>query len=144
MVAALHALDVIVTVWLLPNVLRSFCLNLVSSNLHYFGDVEGRDARFQTQVWTSLWVLPLQVFCFNFGGTHAIHHFVVQEPFYARQLAAREAQAVLRASGVRFDDFGTFLRANRWARNASIEHEARASGGAPSGSPGAEGGMAVA
>ncbi len=113
---ALHALDAVVVVWLMPNVLRSFCLNLVSSNLHYFGDVDVRDARRQTQVWTSWWVWPLQIFCFNFGGTHAIHHFVVQEPFYARQLVAREAHLVLRAHGVRFNDFGTFLRANRWTR----------------------------
>lgn len=118
--AAMHTLDSLVVVWLMPNVLRSFCLNLVSSNLHYFGDVDVRDARRQTQVWTSPWVWPLQLFCFNFGGTHAIHHFVVQEPFYARQLVAHEAHAVLRAHGMRFNDFGTFLRANRWTHRLSV------------------------
>jgi|HubBroStandDraft_2_1064218.scaffolds.fasta_scaffold29823_2 fatty acid desaturase len=112
--AAMHALDVSVVVWLMPNVLRSFCLNMVSSNLHYFGDVDPRDTRRQTQVWTAWWVWPLQIFCFNFGGTHAIHHFVVQEPFYVRQLVAAEAHVVLRSHGVRFNDFATFLRANRW------------------------------
>jgi hypothetical protein len=113
--AVLRVLDVLVVVWLMPNVLRSFCLNLVSSNLHYFGDIDARDTRRQTQVWTAWWTWPLQIFCFNFGGTHAIHHFVVQEPFYLRQLVARDAHGVLRAHGVRFNDFGTFLRANRWA-----------------------------
>jgi hypothetical protein len=38
----------------------------------------------------------------------------VQEPFYVRQLVARDAHVVLRAHGVRFNDFGTFGRANRW------------------------------
>jgi fatty acid desaturase len=124
--AAMHALDVAVVVWLMPNVLRSFCLNMVSSNLHYFGDVDPCDTRRQTQVWTAWWVWPLQLFCFNFGGTHAIHHFVVQEPFYVRQLVAREAQAVLRAHGVRFNDFGTFLRANRWTHPSAVALQGRA------------------
>ena len=31
--------DTIVVAWILPNVLRSFCLNFMSSNMHYFGDV---------------------------------------------------------------------------------------------------------
>jgi hypothetical protein len=95
----------------------------VSSNLHYFGDVDPRDTRRQTQVWTAWWTWPLQIFCFNFGGTHAIHHFVVQEPFYVRQLVARDAYVVLRAHGVRFNDFGTFLRANRWTRPSATVRE---------------------
>jgi hypothetical protein len=59
-------------------------------------------------------MLPFQLFCFNFGSTHAIHHFVVRDPFYIRQLTARTAHAALREVGVRFNDVGTFRRANRW------------------------------
>jgi hypothetical protein len=65
-------------------------------------------------VWNRWWLLPFHLFCFNFGSTHAIHHFVVGEPFYVRQWTAREAHAVMRDMGVRFNDFGTFRRANRF------------------------------
>jgi len=109
------SVDFLVIVWLMPNVLRSFCLNFVSSNIHYYGDVEDGSVVQQTQVWTSPWLFPFELFCFNFGSTHAIHHFVVRDPFYVRQLIAREAHQVLREHGVRFNDMGTFSRANRWA-----------------------------
>jgi hypothetical protein len=36
---AIRVLDFLVIVWLAPNVLRSFCLYLVTSNIHYYGDV---------------------------------------------------------------------------------------------------------
>src|SRR3546814_18119781 len=36
----MHAIDTAVVVWLAPNVLRVFCLHFVSSNMHYYGDVE--------------------------------------------------------------------------------------------------------
>jgi len=62
----------------------------------------------------------LQAFCFNFGSTHGIHHFVVKEPFYIRQMTARVAHKVMAEMGVRFNDFGTFARANR------LEPQARA------------------
>jgi fatty acid desaturase len=106
-------------VWILPNVLRSFCLNFVSSSLHFYGDVQRGNVLQQTQV-LNAWVLaPLQLFCFNFGGTHAIHHFVASEPFYVRQLTARAGHRALRESGVRFNDLGTFLRNNRYANDIS-------------------------
>ncbi|RZL06584.1 MAG: hypothetical protein EOP40_17435, partial [Rubrivivax sp.] len=60
------------------------------------------------------WMWPFQLFCCNFGSTHAIHHFVVKEPFYVRQLTAPVAHRVMREAGVRFNDLGTFARANRW------------------------------
>ena len=103
-------------VWIGPNVLRSFCLHFVSSNMHYYGDVEDDNVIQQTQVLNPWWLAPFQLFCFNFGSTHAIHHFVVKEPFYIRQWTAPQAHAVMRAMGVRFNDFGSFTRANRWAR----------------------------
>lgn len=112
--AHLTTLDTIAVVILIPNALRTFCLHFVSSNIHYYGDIESRNVVQQTQVWTSPWLLPLQAFCFNFGATHAIHHFVVQEPFYLRQLVARQAHDVLRAHGVRFNDFRSMWRGNRW------------------------------
>ena len=105
-------------VWILPNVLRSFCLNFVSSSLHFYGDVQRGNVLQQTQVLNAWFFAPLQLFCFNFGSTHAIHHFVASEPFYVRQLTASAAHRVLRESGVRFNDFGTFLRDNRYAKES--------------------------
>lgn len=110
----------LVVVWLLPNVLRSFCLYLVTSNIHYYGDIEAGNILRQTQVWNRWWLFPLQVFCFNFGSTHAIHHFVVRDPFYLRQLISRQAHRVLRAHGVRFNDLETFRRANRWTEERVV------------------------
>ncbi|MES2491461.1 MAG: fatty acid desaturase, partial [Pseudomonadota bacterium] len=49
-----------------------------------------------------------------FGSTHAIHHFVVKEPFYIRQLTAPVAHKVMREMGVRFNDLPSIARANRW------------------------------
>lgn len=109
------AVNFLVVVWLAPNVLRVFCLHFVSSNMHYYGDVESGNVIQQTQVLYPWWLLPAQLFCFNFGATHAIHHFVVKEPFYIRQLSARAAYPVMRENGVRFNDVGSFRRANRWA-----------------------------
>ena len=111
---AYDLLNVTAVVLLAPNTLRTFCLYFVTSNLHYYGDVEAHNVLQQTQVWTSKWLWPVHAFCFNFGGTHAIHHFLVRDPFYLREATAHEAQQVLRKAGVRFDDYGTFKRANRF------------------------------
>jgi len=113
--AAMQVVDVLTVVWIAPNVLRSFCLNFISSNLHYFGDVEAGNVVQQTQVLNRWFFAPFHAFCMNFGSTHAIHHFWVPEPFYIRQLSAPVAHRVMRAHGVRFNDLGTFRRANRWA-----------------------------
>lgn len=120
---AFEALDIVAVVLLAPNALRTFCLHFVSSNLHYYGDVEAHNILQQTQVWTSPWLWPLHAFCFNFGGTHAIHHFLVRDPFYLRQALARDCQRVLREGGVRFDDYGTFRRANRFDIHAPAHVE---------------------
>ena len=103
-------------VYMLPSLLRTFCLHFISSNMHYYGDVETNNPLQQTQVLNAWWLAPLHLFCFNFGSTHAIHHFVVKETFYVRQLTARRAHVVMREVGVRFNDFGTFRRSNRYAR----------------------------
>lgn len=102
-----------------PNALRTFCLHFVSSNMHYYGDVEKGNIVQQCQVWTTPWAIPLHLFCFNFAGTHAIHHFVVRDPFYVRQWIAPGLYPLLRENGIRFNDFGTFRRANRLATVAA-------------------------
>jgi len=117
----LPGLDFIAVIVLLPNTLRTFCLYLVSSNIHYHGDIDSKNVVQQTQVWTRWWLLPLQVFCFNFGSTHAIHHFAVQYPFYVRQCVARDAHRVMQRYGVRFNDFQSMSRANRWHRVSEVD-----------------------
>jgi fatty acid desaturase len=115
------ALDAAVVIWIAPNVLRSFCLNFVSSNMHYFGDVTAGNVLEQTQVLDTPLLLPFQLFCFNFGSTHAIHHFVANEPFYVRQWTAAAAHVALRDNGIPFNDLGTFRRANRRCERRSTE-----------------------
>jgi hypothetical protein len=106
-------IDFLAVVWLAPSALRTFCLHFISSNMHYYGDVEDENIMQQCQVLNPWWLMPLQLFCFNFGSTHAIHHFVVAQPFYLRQLVVKDAHTVMREMGVRFNDFGSFRRANR-------------------------------
>lgn len=112
----LSALNIIGVTYIFPNVLRQACLQFISSNMHYFGDVSrGREGVLeQTQVLNSWIFLPFHLFCFNFGSTHAIHHFTVNQPFYARQMISSYAHSAMRKYGVRFNDFGTFRRANRY------------------------------
>jgi hypothetical protein len=78
------------------------------------------------------YLLPLQLFCFNFGNTHAIHHFVVRDAFYIRHLGADESLEVLRRHGIRFNDMGTFKRANRMR---TVEENAQLSEGTANASP---------
>ncbi len=110
----MQAIDFLAVTWLAPNALRMFCLHFVSSNMHYYGDIDNSRVVEQCQVLNSPWMLPFNLFCFNFGSTHAIHHFVVKEPFYLRQMTAGPAHRVMREMGVRFNDFGSFVRANRF------------------------------
>lgn len=117
--SAMHALGVWVVVLIAPNVLRSFSLHFISSNMHYHGDVEAGNQIEECQVLDSWLMLPFHLFCFNFGSTHAIHHFLVKEPFYIRQMTASRVKPVMKAMGIRFNDFGTFVRANRLGRPAT-------------------------
>ena len=114
LVQNINILNTIAIVLIWPFFLRSFCLNFISSNMHYYGDVEEKNIVQQTQVWTSKWLIPLHLFCFNFASTHAIHHFVVRDPFYIRQSISKDAHKVMKKYGVRFNDFSTFKRANRF------------------------------
>jgi hypothetical protein len=104
----------LVAILIFPNLLRMFCLHFITSNMHYYGDVEVGNIMQQTQVLNKWYFLPFQIFCFNFGSTHAIHHFVVSETFYIRQLTASKAHKVMKEQGVRFNDLGAFGRANRY------------------------------
>lgn len=110
----LEAFNILIYTILLPNLLRQFSLHFITSNMHYFGDVEDGNVIEQTQVLTTWWTFPFQVFCFFFGWTHSIHHFVVNETFYVRHFGRKKAQSVLKKYGVRFNDLGTFKRANRF------------------------------
>ena len=121
--AVMQVIDIAAVVIIGPNVLRTFCLHFVSSNMHYYGDIEAGNVIQQTQVLNPWWMWPLQAFCFNFGSSHGIHHFVVKEPFYIRQLTVPVAHKVMREMGVRFNDFGTFARANRFARKEQVAGE---------------------
>jgi fatty acid desaturase len=111
--AVFAAVQFLTIVWIGPNVLRVACLHFITSNMHYYGDVEDGNVVQQTQVLNRWWLAPLQLFCCNFGSTHGIHHFVPTDPFYIRQLTANAAHQAMRANGVRFNDLGTFRRANR-------------------------------
>src|ERR1700761_5109475 len=95
-------LNTVAVVYLLPNVIRQASINIVSSSMHYFGDVEGIVD--QTQVLNHWYFWPLQLFCANFGSTHGIHHFVISQPFYLRQMVAGLAHQAMRKYGVRFND----------------------------------------
>ncbi|MBC2689726.1 fatty acid desaturase [Pseudomonas kielensis] len=121
--AVMQMIDIAAVVIIGPNVLRTFCLHFVSSNMHYYGDIEAGNVIQQTQVLNPWWMWPLQAFCFNFGSSHGIHHFVVKEPFYIRQMTVPVAHKVMREMGVRFNDFGTFGRANRFTRKEQVAGE---------------------
>jgi hypothetical protein len=82
--------------------------------MHYYGDIDPQNVIQQTQVLNPWWLMPMNLFCANFGGTHAIHHFVINEPFYIRHLTAHMVYPIMKEVGVRFNDFGTFSRLNRW------------------------------
>lgn len=111
----MDSLTVVMVIWIVPNLLRAFCLHNITAALHYYGDVDSLIK--QCQVMNHWSLLPVQLFCFNFGGTHAIHHFVVSQPFYLRQMVAKQVYPVMQENGVRFNDFASVLRANRFAKD---------------------------
>lgn len=111
LVSLMKGIDFAVVVLIAPNVIRSACLNFITSHMHYYGNVH--NLLQQTQILDRWYFMPLQLFCFNFGSTHTIHHFVVNQPFYLRQLVAGKALKVLREQGVRRNDLSTFFSGNR-------------------------------
>ncbi len=112
--------------WVLPNTLRHLSIVVVSSNSHYT-DIPRGSLHAQNQVLDHWLLWPLQLFCFNFGATHILHHYVVKQPFYLRQMVAPVVRPVLLRTGVKCNDLGTFGRANRHPDAAlllSSEHPA--------------------
>ncbi|RHX86879.1 fatty acid desaturase [Leptospira stimsonii] len=105
-------LNVVAVVYMIPNWIRQSSIQIVSSNMHYYGDVKNINQ--QTQVLNAWFLAPLHVFCFNFGSTHGIHHFVVNQPFYLRQMVAPFVHPAMKRYGIRFNDFESMLRANRY------------------------------
>jgi fatty acid desaturase len=105
-------IEVLAVAWVFPNYLRQASLQIVSSNVHYYEDVKA--LREETQVLRPRFLWPLQLFCFNFGTTHSFHHYVVEQPFYVRQLIAPWVLPALAKYGQRFNDVGTFVRGNRF------------------------------
>lgn len=114
-----NLINTLMVVYVGPNMLRQTSLSLISSSCHYYGDVAKANILQQTQVLQPWYLMPFQLFCFNFGSTHIIHHFVVNQPFYLRQMVAPLAHAAMRKYGVRFNDVQTFFRANRYGLNLS-------------------------
>jgi hypothetical protein len=110
----LQWIEPLMVLLVIPNLIRQFALHFVSSNMHYMGDVEAGNVIQQVQVFTPWWSIPLQWFCFFFGATHAIHHFVVNEPFYLRQLTRKAAQDVLIENGIRLNDVKSLRFSNRY------------------------------
>ena len=104
----------IMMIFVLPNLIRQFALHFISSNMHYFGDIEHGNIVQQVQIFKPWWSYPFQLFCFFFGVTHAIHHFWVNEPFYLRQFTARNAQKILTENGIRVNDTKSLRFANRY------------------------------
>ena len=109
---AMEVVNLVVVVLIAPNFLRAFCLNFITSYMHYYGGVSSLVQ--QTQVLTPWFLWPMQLFCWNFGSTHTIHHFVVNQPFYLRQMVARAGHQALRENGVRFNDLSTFSSGNAY------------------------------
>jgi fatty acid desaturase len=99
-------------VWVAPSFLRSACLNFVTSSMHYYGSAYNLAQ--QTQVLNHWVFMPFQLFCFNFGNTHTIHHFVPNQPFYIRQLISKKVNAFMQGKGVRFNDLASILAANQY------------------------------
>lgn len=107
----LAGVNAIAVIWVLPNMLRQTCVQILSSWMHYYGDVESRLE--ETQVLNAWYFFPLNLFAANFGSTHSIHHFYVAQPFYLRQMVAADAHRAFRRFGIRYNDASSLLRGNR-------------------------------
>ena len=106
----------LLVLWVLPNTLRHAAIVSMSSSSHYT-DIERGQLVQQNQILDHPLFWPLQLFCWNFGATHVLHHFVVQQPFWRRTLVFGSVRDTLVEQGVRANDLGSFKRANRWRRS---------------------------
>ncbi|KPH93557.1 hypothetical protein AMS58_16860 [Pseudoalteromonas porphyrae] len=107
--------EFLMVVLIVPNIIRSSSLNFVTSSMHYYGGVNNMLE--QTHVLTSRVFMPFNLFCFNFGHTHTIHHFVPNQPFYLRQMISKKILEVMKHHGVRFNDFASIKQANLYQAN---------------------------
>jgi len=97
----------------LPNTWRHACIVFMSTYCHYYGDIPAH-VTYQNQILHHWAFLPFQVFCCDFGATHIIHHYVVNQTFIVRHLVRHRAWKAMEATGVRVNDLGLLWRANRW------------------------------
>jgi fatty acid desaturase len=110
------ALNAAMVLWVAPSMVRFTALTFVATYCHYWGDIPRKSVSFENQV-LDHWVLkPLNLLCFNFGGTHIIHHFVPGQPFYLRAMVAKRSHEAFREAGIRFNDLGALFRNNHWER----------------------------
>ncbi|MBQ4832115.1 fatty acid desaturase [Pseudoalteromonas sp. MMG010] len=108
----MNVFEFLMVVLIVPNVIRSSSLNFVTSSMHYYGGVTNMLE--QTHVITSRLFAPFHLFCFNFGHTHTIHHFVPNQPFYLRQMLSKKVLPIMKKHGVRFNDFESLKNANKY------------------------------
>ncbi|CAF3960761.1 unnamed protein product [Rotaria magnacalcarata] len=97
-----------------PNVLRQGCLVMMSNSSHYYGDLPLNTVYYQNQILDSWLLFPFQLFCFNFGATHIVHHYVPSQPFYIRHFTAQSVKYTMIKLGVRNNDFGILWRNNHY------------------------------
>jgi hypothetical protein len=109
----LEGAQTMATMWVLPNLLRHSAIVFMSSNSHYTA-IPRHSLLHQNQILDHPLFWPLQVFCWNFGATHVLHHLVVKQPFWRRTICFSQVRQVLIANGIRHNDLGTFLRANTY------------------------------
>ncbi len=101
-------------VWVLPSLIRHISITTITTQVHYAGDIPRGDVLFENQILDHWAFLPLQIFCFNFGATHVIHHFVATQPFYLRQMVLKKVKPVMIEFGTRNNDLRILARANRY------------------------------
>jgi len=99
----------------LPAVIRQSSIVILSSYSHYYEDIPRHDVFYQNQSLRHWALMPFQLFTFNFGTTHIVHHYVVDQPFYLRQWVASVGLKELERQGSRVNDFGVVKRANRFS-----------------------------
>ena len=102
----------LLVLWVLPNIIRHTAIVIMSSNSHYTAITRGAVVE-QNQIIDHPMFWPLQVFCWNFGATHVLHHFMVRQPFWRRTMVFSAVRQTLIENGVPANDLGTFRRANR-------------------------------
>ena len=106
----------------------------MSNCSHYYGDIPAKRVFYQNQILDHWCTLPFQLFCFNFGtscwllgfikryigATHIIHHYIPGQPFYLRQMIYPAVKPGMVALGVRNNDLGIAVRANRYFSDATV------------------------